>query len=285
MVKKYFLSVAVSIGTAFCAAAHTAAVSPYTFTGRVMDARHSAFDTNRVAVVEVLDASGNILARTKTIFSASSRRNYAVAVPMSTSAAEGYAVQGNAVVVSVTDDLGKTWSGMVVDAFVGVAGGVREVDIVLGVDEDGDGIDDSLCGELEAQWENSGYWVYGERFDPRRDYDGDGVTTVKEALSGTDPFNPDDVLKITEFLHARGSGSGDDAAVSLSFGGVGGRAYSVEEATDLSKNDWKKCDFLRADAEGVANVLSLPSNAGGKSLTVYLLPSSSGNAFYRVKAE
>lgn len=283
MVKKYFLSVAVSIGTAFCAAAHTAAVSPYTFTGRVMDARHSAFDTNRVAVVEVLDASGNILARTKTGFSASSRRNYAVSVPMATSSLDRYAVQGSAVIVSVTDDLGKRWSGVVVDASVGVAGGVREVDIVLGADANGDGIDDDLCSELKAQWENSEYWSYGEVFDPGRDYDGDGIATIKEVLCGTNPFNPDDVLRITEIQRARGSG--DEAAVALSFSGVGGRVYSVEEATDLARKDWSKCDFQGTGAEGAVNVISLPSNAGTKSFTVYLLPSSSRGGFYRVKAQ
>ena len=139
MVKAFFISAFVFSGTALCVAAPMAAVSPYTFTGRIMDARHSAFDTNRVAVIEVSDASGKSLARAKTGFNADSRRNYAVSVPMATSTLDRYAVQGSAVIVSVTDDLGKRWSGVVVDASVGVAGGVREVDIVLGADANGDG--------------------------------------------------------------------------------------------------------------------------------------------------
>ena len=39
------------------------------------------------------------------------------------------------------DDSGKTWNGVIDDPFCCPAGGVREVDIVLCEDGDGDGID------------------------------------------------------------------------------------------------------------------------------------------------
>ena len=189
----------------FCAApflAHAATSSvcnPYTFIGRVMDARHDAFGSNRVAKIEAANANGNLLAETKTFFRADSRRNYALQIPMATSQVDGYAVQNAAIDVEVTDDLGKVWSGVVVDAAVGVPGGVREVDIILGEDQNGDGIDDSLYAQLEAQWEDSDYWRPGETFDPHKDYDGDGISTIAEALAGTNPYDPQDVLRITAF--------------------------------------------------------------------------------------
>jgi hypothetical protein len=273
------------LGLPLCAAT-PAALNPYTFTGRIKDARHEGFDTNRVAVIEATDSSGRLLARSKTFYSASSSRNYALAVPMATAAAEGYATQGNALTISATDNHGDVWSGVVLDATIGASGGVREVDIVLSEDENGDGIDDSLYDELFMQWESSDYWSFDETFDPYKDYDGDGASTIKEALSGTDPFNPDDVLKITGFLRRKDAATrSNNAVVELSFDAVGGRAYSVETASDLAKKDWRTC-AVQIDTENeLVNVISLPANSGSKSFTVYLIPESSTNAFYRVKAK
>lgn len=271
-----------------CSCAYAAmpvAVNPYTIIGRVTDAQHAAFDTNRTATVEVADASGNVLARTETFFRADSRRNYAISVPMATAAVDGSVVQGNTLSVSVTDDLGKVWSGVVVDATAGAPGGVREVDIVLGEDLDGDGIDDELYRNLLIQWEASDYWTYGESFDPKKDHDGDGVSTIAEALSGTDPFNSEDVLRITAFSRSKSAARSAGETVALSFLGIGGRSYSVETATDLSKKDWTKCSFETDDSAGEVNVISFPSNSGGKPNTVYLLPKSSTNAFFRIRAE
>jgi hypothetical protein len=263
-----------------------AALNPYTFTGRITDARHNGFDTNHLATIEAADSNGKLLARSKTFYRADSSRNYALVIPMATIAAEGYATQGKALVISAIDNAGDVWRGVVVDATVGVSGGIREVDIVLSEDENGDGIDDGLYNELFIQWENSDYWRWGETFDPYKDYDEDGVSTIKEALSGTDPFNPDDVLRITRFFRNR------DAAVKrnndileLSFNAVGGRAYCVESASDLIKKDWKTCAVQIDSENDLVSIISLPVNSGSKSFTVYLIPESSTNAFYRIKTK
>ena len=268
-------------------AATPAAVSPYTFIGRVMDASHKAFDGNRTAKVAAYGEDGVLLKDTTTFYREGSRRNYSLVVPMATAAADGYAVQSNALEIAVTDDVGKVWRGVVVDATAGAAGAVREVDIVLGEDANGDGIDDSLYAQLEAEWEWSEYWRAGETFDPHRDYDGDGVSTIAEALSGTNPFDPEDVLRITAFSHSAAGGTRSAApAVTLSFDAVDGRTYSVEEATDLKAKDWKRKPFsLSAGGEPV-NYISRPSdNKPAVSCTVYLLPSNPTNGFYRVKSE
>lgn len=277
----------------FCAAPLLAsaetisACNPYTFIGRVMDFRHDAFGSNRVAKIEAMNASGDLLAQTKTFFRADSRRNYALQIPMATSEVDGYAVQNAAIDVEVTDDLGKVWSGVVVDAAVGVSGGVREVDIVLGEDANGDGIDDDLYNRLKDDWEDSDYWRPGETFDPHRDYDGDGVPTIAEALSGTNPFDSSDSLKINSFTYAGGTRSraAGAAPVSLTFNAIGGHAYTVEEATSLSAKDWKPREFFLSDSGTAVNVLSVPSGSGRSASTVYLLPSVSSNAFFRVRAE
>ena len=93
------------------AANPSAAVTPYTFLGRVMDATHKAFDGDRTATIEVADDSGNALCKTKTFFRADSRRNYVLSVPLATASANGYAVQNDALEISVTDAATADWSG------------------------------------------------------------------------------------------------------------------------------------------------------------------------------
>ena len=262
------------------------AVTPYTFLGRVMDSTHVAFDGDCAATIEASDSSGKLLAKTSTFFRADSRRNYALEIPMATSSANGYAVQDATLEIEVTDDLGKVWSGVVVDAAAGAPGGVREVDIILGEDANGDGIDDQLYKRLKAEWEWSEYWKAGETFDPTKDYDGDGVSTIGEAFAGTNPFDPEDVLRITEFAHPGGTRSRASASpvAALTFDSIGGHAYEVEEASDLAKKDWKPCAFTFSGSDAPVNVLSVPAAAGLAPSTVYLLPSNTSNAFFRVRS-
>ena len=106
----------------------------------------------------------------------------------------------------------------------------------------------------------------GEGFDPRKDYDGDGVSTIDEALSGTNPYDPESVLKITDFSKGE--------SVALSFTATGGRAYSVECAESPGTGGWK-----------AVNVVSLPNGDDSTVCTVYLVPERQDSAFFRVRAE
>ena len=252
-----------------------------------MDAQHDAFGTNRVAKIEASSENGDLLVETKTFFRADSRRNYALRIPMATSEVDGYAVQNAVLDISVTDDLGKVWRGVVVDAAAGASGGIREVDIILGEDTDGDNIDDTLYRQLGWLWEASDYWSMDEEFDPSKDYDGDGIDTITEALMGTDPFNPDDVLKITAFAHPAGTRTraSESSTVAISFDAIGGHAYTVEEATDLKAKNWKPREFFLPGSNVPINVLSAPSGSGRSASTIYLLPSNPTNAFFRIRAE
>ncbi len=55
--------------------AQQAAVNPFTYLGRVMDATHAGFDSNRVATISASDAKGTLLARSETFYRPDSRRN------------------------------------------------------------------------------------------------------------------------------------------------------------------------------------------------------------------
>ena len=73
--------------------------------------------------------------------------------------------------------------------------------------------------------------------------------------------------------------------MSLTFNAIGGRSYTVEEATSLTAKDWAPREFFTQDSDTAVNVLSFPSGSGRTTSTVYLLPTSATNAFFRVRAE
>jgi hypothetical protein len=268
--------------------AQTAAVNPFTYLGRVMDSEHKAFDADRSATVSAFDAAGEKLAQTDTYFLENSRRNYKLVIPLADDETDGYATPGAILSVSVKDNEGKTWAGVVVDAdradgtAVGEPGGVREVDIVLGEDKDGDGIDDALFKRLKAEWEDSDFWNPASNFNPRVDYDGDGVSTIDEALAGTNPFNTNSVLRITAFAAVAANAADRH---SLEFPTAPGRAYVVQTA-DSPTGTWSTVSaFLAPDAATPVNVLSRPSKGQAAPATVYLLPTFADAAFFRVKLD
>ena len=274
------------------APAQQAAVNPFTYLGRVMDATHAAFDSSRVATLSASDARGTLLARSETFFLPDSRRNYRLQVPLADAETDGYSQSGAVLSISVEDDDGKTWRGVVVDAgraegtVVGEPGGVREVDIVLGEDADGDGIDDALYARLEREWEDSDAWMPGANFDPNEDYDHDGVPTIAEALAGTDPFRAEDSLRITAFELGAAPTRGSAAeSLLLQFPTASGRAYVVQTANSPT-GTWSDVAFVPDPGDGTpVNVIARPSTTGAAPATVYLLPSTNSAAFFRVKVD
>ena len=252
-------------------AAPPGAATPYTFVGRVMDSSHQGFDTNRVCVLRAAAASGEVLAETKTFFRGNTRNNYALRVPVATAEADGFALQGDPLTVTAIDDNGKEWQGVIPESICDGPNLVREVDIVLGEDKDGDGIDDALLERLLAQWEASEFWKPGDDFDPSADHDGDGVSTLDEALAGTDPFNGDEVFAITSYsLGTNGT--------SVTFSTAGGRSYELQTATGLAAaGDWSSTT--------PPTTLSTPTSARSSTATLYLLPSTNQTVFFRIVAE
>lgn len=260
-----------SLVTAAVHAAPPGAATPYMFVGRVMDASRAGFDTNRVCTLTTSDADGTPLVQTTTFFRESTRNNYALRVPVATAEADGFALKGDPLTVTAVDDKGKVWEGVIPESFCGEPGGVREVDIVLGEDADGDGLDDALLDQLLAQWEASDFWKPGAEFNPRDDHDGDGVSTLDEAFDGTDPFNGDEVFAITS------CSSGTNGA-SVTFSTAAGRAYGLQTASDLDAADWSPTT--------PPTTLATPaSDRSSRATLLYLLPSTNRTVFFRVVAE
>ena len=255
----------------------------YSFTGRLMNSRHEAFDTNMVATVEAWDANGKLLAQSRTFRREGSARNYALTIQVASAAASGFSVANDTLDIEVTDSENFVWTGVIDNPRVGTPGAVREVDIVLSEDLDGDGVDDELYWQLKAEWESSAYWVRGETFDVNKDYDGDGVTTLNEALSGTDPFDPESRLAIVAFAR-NVEEVGDSELVFDAL--MAGHAYELEETDDLAAGSWKKRSFAVDGASSEVDVISEPIAPPYEfRRTIYLKPKDNASSrFYRIRA-
>lgn len=255
-------------------------LTPYSFCGRVVDGAHAAFDA-REATIAAYDASGKLIAKDTTFFRADSRRNYALDIPMATSAVDGHARQNDQLTISVTDADGKEWAGVVplTESVVGEPGGVRDLDIVLcATNVYTHGIDSDLYWSLYVDWFYSEYYT-GDAFDPNADHDGDGISTIKEAMAGFDPFDSDSKLMVVEFNHDDVAGDG------IVFTANPSRSYSVECATDLDAKAWKPLPFTTGDSKTEQSVISCPSSMRSGSLTILLKPVDGGSRFYRIRTE
>lgn len=265
------------------------AASPCTYVGRLMDAEHVGFDANRVAEIAAYDdATGKKVAESKTFFNADSRRNYALRIPMASKRVSGALVPGATVRIEVTEPNGTVWTGLVVDknAEIGGPGSVKEVDIVLAECTNEYDLDDYLLDDLYWEWYYSEYGplrVPGATFNPMDDHDGDGISTRREVLSGTDPFNPDDKFSILSFKQAGQESAEKDV---LSFSCRPGRAYSLEVTDSLDQPNWKQKEFSRNESGTPVNYIAIPaSGSGAETPKVYLLPEVGKRAFFRIKSE
>ena len=282
-----------AIAFALCAHANAAnndpivQVVPCTYVGRLMDAEHVGFDTNRVAEIAAYDESGKKIAESRTFYRADSRRNYALRIPMASQTIDGTQSPGKTIEIEVTEPNGRVWSGLVVDpdATLGGPGSVKEVDIVLASCTNNEyGLDDELYDDLYWAWRYSDYYVDGETFDPTKDHDGDGMSTLSEALSGTNPFDPDDRLAILSFRRI-GQGGVVEKDV-LSFACRPGRSYRLEVTESLENPDWKQKAFMLDESGTPINYLSVPAvGSSEETPTVYLLPEVGKKAFFRIKAD
>jgi len=279
--KNVLIATLATFAAAANAATSAVGVTPFTFSGRVMDASHAAFDGENTATILAYDKSTNLIAKAETSYRADSRRNYALNIPMATAAVDGYVVQNDPLSIVVTDSRGTEWKGVVPlsESVVAEPGGVKDLDIVLSAPgTDTHGIDEDLYWSLYVEWWYSDYYDGGD-FDPNADHDGDGIPTLKEALAGSDPFDPSSKLEIVDYLR-------DDAAgEAITFTANPSRSYSLECTTNLATKAWKPLPFTTGDAQTEQRVISCPSSMRSGTLTILLKPGEGGARFYRIRTE
>lgn len=233
-------------------AASSLAVPPFTFAGRVTDYAHIAFDKDQPVEVRVLTTDGTLIAKSFTSSRASSGYNFVVDVPVATTPVTGFVTPGTQVVFSFIDPDGKIFTGIVPseDAVVGESGGFKRLTVVLATDSDHDGVADEYVDALGYLMRK--YDIQGN-YDPKADYDKDGVDNYHEYCAGTNPFDATDSFRVLQMS------SESENAYRLRFLANQGRSYTVETATDLSKGDWVKTTFTTPDDATPKSII----NTGG----------------------
>ena len=112
--------------------------------------------------------------------------------------------------------------------------------VSLTEDSNGDGLPD---------WWEELYFEGPTEADPSADPDGDRFTNLQEYVAGTDPFDPQSVLRV-EWL------STSEEGVRIGFRTASGRAYRVEYSDDLQ--DWSP---LASDIQGTGEVVEIIDSA------------------------
>lgn len=145
------------------------------------------------------------------------------------------------------------------------------VNLVLGVDSDNDGLPDDWERMVIA---NSGGAISNlAQVGPGMDLDGDGIPDDQEFWNGTFPFLPDDVLRVGA-LTVTGNGR-----LSFSFTSVDGGVYAVQSTPTLENPDWTATPVALTE-DGALSLLEFTGN--GQVVTIYFAAAGPTH-FYRLQ--
>ncbi len=91
--------------------------------------------------------------------------------------------------------------------------------------------------------------------DAAQDYDQDGLNNYQEFLAGTQPWNPDSVLKVTGILAVLDG----ELRASLTWNSTAGRVYDIL-ASDWPAGPYRRVASVAATGETTSHVLAGPMN-------------------------
>ncbi len=262
---------------------------PYTIAGRVVNFDGIAFDADDQITLYVRNTAGAVLAKTSVFDPGSPTAwNYRIEVPMASAAADGYAVSGDMLLLSVVDAKGTVYEGFLQgEDAVARSGGTVHLRLMLAEDANRNGIADLYEKSKEYDMYLKG--IEGETFDPTKDYDRDGISNYNEYLAGTDPFDTNDFFRIsgvTSLTKATDNKEIPDDLIAISFEANAGRTYIVNEtpSIDGEKINWQRGAF-RMDLNSAATVDRVTNDKQSWSIrTIYLLKNGPAR-FYRVEME
>ena len=208
-------------GSAFAEEEPSVALPPFVLTGRVVDYGGAGLKSAEVRV-----RKGSLLLARSAVgsFGEDTSANYSVAVPMSNKEIPTAAKAGD--LLSVEIDTG---SSVYTDTNLNVSaaspGRTIKLNLKAASVTNGKGVADQYLRDIKYDLEDMGLSM--EDYDPKADYDGDGVSNYAEYLAGTDAFDPADVgLKILSWRKVEGN----DGVMEATFLPGRSRAYSVERS-------------------------------------------------------
>ena len=228
----FVLFVLLGVGVAAHAAA-TPAVSlpPFVYTGRITDYERTGFEsTTKGAEIRARDANGVLVARAPIVAptGGDTTANYALAIPLASAETPGAAQTGDELTFEIdpnTGDARDVYAATNTFLAVGRPGRVARVDVCVATCTNPYGVADQYLDGLAAYWAEVKGTDEPFVYDPKADWDGDGVSNYDEYLAGTDPLNPEDAgLRILSWRPV----AGNPDAFEATFLPGKGRAYSAE---------------------------------------------------------
>jgi hypothetical protein len=159
---------------------------------------------------------------------------------------------------------------------VGLPAESARIIVTAGTDSDHDGLPD--------EWE---LWIVQASFQdgitnvtdvaPGDDFDGDGVSNLREFLAGTFPDMAGDFFFVEELLPER------DGKLGLMILSVPGKTYRVQSATNLAAIVWEPSTFT-TDPSG-PTTLDFATGDGGTMVLYVAKPASELRRCYRLTVE
>lgn len=247
--------------------------------------RNVLLPASRGISVRAVDTNGVVIAESKIKDATPSGFNFALLVPLSTTATDSSCAVGDRLSCVLVEP-----GGLLVGTEPIAVGGAREtqtvalrlVDVKQYVSEDGTKTNEVAQAYVDAiqAWMADEAAYGGQAYDPFRDYDGDGQSNYAEYLAGTNPFDDTDCLAIKSFAV-----SGRSAAISFEY--VGGHVYGVRAARDLVNPEWL-AEKVRTGEDGIELTQVVPSadpdDAG--ETTIWMTPAAdAGQGFYVLEAK
>lgn len=278
------------LAAAFASAASAAgapAVSlpPFVYTGRIVDYAGAGLDGTTKGAEIRARKNGALLARAPIAAPADgATANYVLAVPMASAETPGAAVKGDSLTFEIdanTGDANGVFTATNTFLSVGAPGRVARVDVRAASCTNPHGVADQYLDDLAAWWaENeSGPFVY----DPKADWDGDGVSNYDEYLAGTDPLNPDDAgLRILSWRPV----AGRPDAMEATFLPGRSRVYSAERrAPDAPSAAFETVAHAESPAPGAARKAYLSVGNEDPEIRAIYLFRDGASSLYRLRLE
>ncbi len=262
-------------------------VGTYIYTGSVLDYRHEVVTADAGLTIQAVATNGTVLASSRVTDPVpTSGVNFVLEVPLSTEASTKSAAVGDALTCVVISEGGVTNVSSQPMPPVAAANAITNLNVVSAsatafpYGDDGKTVlvsDDYLAGLVP--WMQA----YGKSaYDAAADWDGDGASNYAEYKAGTNPFDPSDRLRITDFKF------GQDSTL-LCFEYAGGHLYALDSSKTLTNKTWMAESFRAGSPAAVPQKsVSVPGTEDEDVgvMTLYLTPASSEpSMFYTIRAE
>lgn len=249
--------------------------------------RNVLLPASRGISVRAVDTNGAVIAESKIKDATSGGFNFALRIPLSTTATDSSCAVGDRLSCVLVEP-----SGLMVGTEPLTVGGAREtqtvalrlVDVKQYVSDDGTKTNEVAQAYVDAiqAWMADEAAYGGQTYNPFQDYDGDGQSNYAEYLAGTNPFDDSDSLAIKSF-----SVSGRSAAISFEY--VGGHVYGVRAAKDLANPEWLAANVRTSDDDDGVELQQVvpsadPEDAG--ETTIWMTPAAdAAQGFYVLEAK